>query len=281
MPNGRDEIQCFNCKYWSDEHDSNDWDNERGCRKHDFVLPSIWACGNFFICRDFKPSKRLLETTRQFGLKKADTRSLEKDTLYLAAGHKDGRNAWGLLRPFDSLNSLLFDMWATMDQEYGWALLLERERTHFFPQQGEKVTIILDSRKHEFVVSQEARAVWAGGHRKPDGSWYQSRASEYFVVLHCPQEPHALGEWLSRQFDLDRLFSSYDPPQPENQGLTSDGLHVLVRMTQKHKAYEMIPLVSHYLDFSRNAEQQLVTTSFWEEYFEKTGTKAILLRPKS
>lgn len=281
MPNGRGEIQCFNCKHWRYEHDSKSWDNERGCRKHDFVLPSIWACGNFFICRDFKPSKSLLEITRQFGLKKANTRSLDKGILYLAAGRRDGREAWGPLKPFAALDSLVFDVWATADQDYGWALLLQRERSHFLPQQGNRVTMKLNGREHDFIVSTEARAVWAGGHRKPDGSWYRTRASEYFGVLHCPQEPDAIEQWLSERFDLNRVFSSYNTPEPQNQGLTSSGLNVLIQMTQKHNTYEILPLTSHYLDYMKNPDQELVTTTFWEDYFEKTGTKAIIFKPES
>jgi len=187
LPNGHFNAQCFNCMAFVYRR------NGRSCRKHDFLMPRLSA---ELICRDWR-HREGSENPSEI----AKYRALEPNVLYYYHYTSDAPPE--PLAPFAALKTPVWNVDVYCDVELGWAIRTRREDHPQSPLPGASCTVHLDGAPHRFGVVEAARRRVVGGRRTAAGSWEDTWQERRERLLHCPETPAVLREWLGAQFDVD------------------------------------------------------------------------------
>jgi len=187
MPNGHFNAQCFNCISYVYRRKG------RSCRKHDFLMPRVSA---ELICRDW----RHREGSDNPG-EIAKYRALEPNVLYYYHYTYDAPPE--PLTRFAALNTPIWNVDVYHDAALSWVIRPGMEEHPSSPRPGASCIVHLDGAPHRFEVVEAARRRVVGGRRTAAGSWEDAWQERQERLLHCPEEPAVLREWLDAQFDVE------------------------------------------------------------------------------
>ena len=205
MANGDYAPACHNCT-----HLVSDSSNEH-CGIHDFVMPHIRHNGNVKICKDYTPKSGFLtergSSAMSSFLNGAVFRQLQAGTLYYDASYSYGRQFYGELDKFYSLNNFVFDVQIFKDDEFGWMILLERfcEERRQFPRNGSRITLQMGGTEHSHTIRRVRRPIVASASQHVD-EWVVNRKTRTQSVIFSETSPTALRDWLDKWIDAEAAW---------------------------------------------------------------------------
>jgi hypothetical protein len=205
MPNGRYDPACYNCDHYSNDSSS------KSCRLHDFTMPLIRYNGNIKICRDFALRS---EFSKDAGfsyvpdfLKGEEFGGLKSGSLYYDASYAYGRQFYGELDRFDSLKNFVFDVEIFKDDEFGWAITLERfsDERKQFPRNGSVVTLQMGDTGHSYSIARTRKLVFALASQQ-NNQWVVKRVRQTLSVIYSETSPTTLRDWLDEWIDAEAAW---------------------------------------------------------------------------
>ena len=213
---------CSNCHFFMAHED------ERQCRKHDFIMPQV---GWQVICQDWQHED--CDTLPNF--------PMQSDILYYYSESKDELRH-SELGAFWELQTPLLSVSIREDDQYGW-IIFPRNNKHYFPRPDSLVTVMIDGRPCKFQTLLGERGFVKEHHLVKDsnGAMIQSLHTRPVFMLASLESPDLLRDWLDQVMD----FKAY-----EEESFIPN-IHALVEVVETDESYIMHADLLAYRQYER------------------------------
>jgi hypothetical protein len=112
------------------------------------------------------------------------------------------------LAPFSALQTPAWNVSIYDDAALGWIIRIGKDGQQLSPPTGTSCIVHLDGAPHRFDVVDAMRRRVVGGRRTDAGGWEDAWDNRRELLLHSPDAPASLREWLDAQLDLDAHMAS-------------------------------------------------------------------------
>jgi len=107
------------------------------------------------------------------------------------------------LARFAALKTPVWNVEIYHDPALGWAIRAPKEDDRLSPPPGASCTVHLNGAPHRFEILEAVRRRVVGGRRTAAGGWEDTWRERPERLLHHPEDPAVLRDWLEAQFDVD------------------------------------------------------------------------------
>ena len=107
------------------------------------------------------------------------------------------------LARFAALKTPVWNVEIYHDPALGWAIRAPKEDDPLSLPPGASCTVHLNGAPHRFEILEAVRRRVVGGRRTAAGGWEDTWRERPERLLHHPEDPAVLRDWLKAQFDVD------------------------------------------------------------------------------
>jgi hypothetical protein len=152
---------------------------------------------------------------------------------------------------FDLLQQQLVfsSVWLCKDQEYGWAIHLNKYDYKHFPGPGEQVTIRVNEKKLQVNIIDVERDLRRGSSRNAEGKWETRFERGIQRLIYTPSSPDVFYDWFNGIFDFDAIINEYEKRSKDIP--IPFWFYFFIEINPGLGPFKLRPNLIHYSDFQR------------------------------